>query len=80
MGINEKQIQTHRTDNLLNNIIAENSLNLEKERDIQLQEVYRTPTVEPEKKHSQIYHNQNSQYTEQRKNTESCKREKTCHI
>jgi hypothetical protein len=30
----------------------------------------------PEKKYLQIYHNQNIQYAEQRKNTKSCKRER----
>jgi hypothetical protein len=32
------------------------------------------------KKHPQTHHNQNTQNTEQRKNSESCKRQKTNHI
>jgi hypothetical protein len=75
MGIEEgEDIQSKDIENLFNRIIAENFPNLEKERVIQELEAYRTPNQK--KKHLQTYHNQNIQQTEQRKNTESCKREK----
>jgi hypothetical protein len=42
MGEEGEEIQTKSIDNLFNRIIAENFLNLEKERVAQVQEAYRT--------------------------------------
>jgi hypothetical protein len=67
-------------DNLFYRIIAENYPNLEKERVIQMQETYRTSNDQNKNKHPQTYPNQNYQNREQRKNTESCKGEKTSRI
>jgi hypothetical protein len=82
MAVEEgEEIQTKGIENLFNKIIAENSPNLKKERVIQVQEVYVTPKPSgSKKKHPQKQHNQNTQHIEQRKDFESCKREKTCHI
>jgi hypothetical protein len=80
-GYEREVIQTKSIDNLFNRIIAENFPNLEKEIVIQVQEAYRTPKHQDQKKeHPQTYHNQNDQHTEQRKTTESCKREKISYI
>jgi hypothetical protein len=74
MGIEGEEIQTKGIDNLFNKLIAENFPNLEKERDIQVQEAYRTPNHQDQKrntpKHIII------KDTEQRKNIETFKREK----
>jgi hypothetical protein len=59
--------------------MAENFPNLEKKRVTQVQEAHRTQTG-PKEKRPQIYHNQNTQHTEQRKNSESCKRKDKSHI
>jgi hypothetical protein len=70
MGIEKgEEIQTKGKDNLFSNIIVKNFPNLEKGKDIQVQEVYPvwlTKPSGPEKEHLQIYHNQNTQFTEQR--------------
>jgi hypothetical protein len=51
MGIGEgEEIQTKGTGNLFNNIITEKLPNLEKERDIQVQETYRTPNCQDQKR------------------------------
>jgi hypothetical protein len=81
MGVEEEeQKQTKGTDNLFNRIIVEKFPNLEIKRVIQVHEATEHQTVKTKKKLHQTYHNQNIQYTEQRKNTENCKGEKTCHI
>jgi hypothetical protein len=80
MGIEEgEETQTKGIDNLLNRAIAENFPNLKKQRVIQVQEPYRTLNCQTKKETPPDY-NQSTQHTEQRKNTESCKREKTSHI
>jgi hypothetical protein len=51
MGIEEgEEIQTKGIDNLFNNIVSENFPNVEKERDIQVQEVYRMPNQQNRQK------------------------------
>jgi hypothetical protein len=51
MGIEEgEDIQTKGIDNLFNRVIAENSPNLEKEKVIQVQESYRTPNYQDQKR------------------------------
>jgi hypothetical protein len=51
MGIEEgEDIQTKGIDNLFNRVIAENSPNLEKEKVIQVQESYRTPNSQDQKR------------------------------
>jgi hypothetical protein len=45
----EEEVQTKGLDNLCNKIIVEKFLNLEKERDIQVQEAYRTPNLKDQK-------------------------------
>jgi hypothetical protein len=75
-----EEIKTKGIDHLLLTIIAENFPNLEKERVTQVQEACRTPLSEPKEKHPQTQHNQNTQHTEQRKISESCKGVKTSHI
>jgi hypothetical protein len=50
MGIDEdEEIQANGVDNLLNNIIAESFPNIEKRKDIQVQEAYRTPNPQNQK-------------------------------
>jgi hypothetical protein len=44
-----EEMQTNGIDNLFNNIIPENFPKLEKERDIQVQEAYRTPNHQDQK-------------------------------
>jgi hypothetical protein len=80
MGAEEgENVQTKGTDNLFNRIIAENFPNLEKEIPGAGSLQYTKPSG-PKKKHPQTHHSQNPQHIEQRKNSESCKREKTSHI
>jgi hypothetical protein len=75
-----EEIQTKGIDNLFNRMIAENFPNLDKESH-QVQEAYRMPNQQDQKKKSpKTHHNQNIQHPEQRKNSESCKGEKTSHI
>jgi hypothetical protein len=51
MGIEEgKEIQRKGIDNLFNKIIAENSPNLEKEKNVKEQEAYRTPNCQDQKR------------------------------
>jgi hypothetical protein len=51
MGIEEgEERQTNGIEKLLNNIIPENIPNLEKERDILVQEAYRTPKHQDQKR------------------------------
>jgi hypothetical protein len=52
MGIKEEDIQTKGIDKLFNRIIAENFLNLEKQRVIQVQEVYRIPNCQDQKRNT----------------------------
>jgi hypothetical protein len=53
MGIEEgEEIQTKGTDNLFNRIIAENFPNLKKERLTQVQEAYRTPNHQDQKRNT----------------------------
>jgi hypothetical protein len=51
MGVEEEEIQTKVTDNILNRIIAENFSNLEKESH-PLQEAYRTPNHQDQKRNT----------------------------
>jgi hypothetical protein len=53
MGVEEgEKIQTKGIANLVNRIIAENFLNLKKERVTQVQEAYRTPNHQYEKRNT----------------------------
>jgi hypothetical protein len=53
MGKEErKEIQNKGIDNLFNRIIAENFLSLEKERVTQMQEAYRTPNSQYQKRNT----------------------------
>jgi hypothetical protein len=53
MGVEEgEEIQTKGIHNLFNRIIAENFLNLEKERVTQVQEAYRTPNNQDQKRNT----------------------------
>jgi hypothetical protein len=52
MGVEGEEIQTKYTDNLFNRIIAENFLNLNKERVIQVQEAYRTSNHQDQKRNT----------------------------
>jgi hypothetical protein len=47
-----EEIQTKGIDNLFNRLIAENFPNLEKERVTQVQEVYRTPNHQDQKRNN----------------------------
>jgi hypothetical protein len=81
MGVEgEEKIQTKGTDNLFNRIIAENFPNLKKESHPGTGSLQNTKLSGPKKKHPQTHHNQNTQHTEQRMNSESFKREKTSYI
>jgi hypothetical protein len=51
----EEDIQTKGTDNLFNKITAENFLNLEKEKNIQVQKAYRTPNRQDQKRNIPRY-------------------------
>jgi hypothetical protein len=63
-------------------IVAENFPNLEKGRDIQVQEVDRTPNGQNQKRNTLRHFTIKTvtQHTEQRENSESRRREKTGHI
>jgi hypothetical protein len=79
MGVEEGgDMQTKGTDNLFNRIIAENFPNIESHPGAG--SLQNTKHSGPKDKHPQTLHNQNTQHTEQSKNSESCKREKTSHI
>jgi hypothetical protein len=52
MGIEREKIQIKGIDNLFSRIIAENSPNLEKERVNQVQEAYRTPNHQDQKRNT----------------------------
>jgi hypothetical protein len=53
MGVEEREeIQTKGIDNLFNRIIAENFPNLKKERVTQVQEAYRTPKRQNQKRNT----------------------------
>jgi hypothetical protein len=84
MGVEEgEEIQTKDLDNLFNEIIAENFPNLEKERIIKVQEAYSTPNHQNQKRNAPpapTYHKQNTQHSEQRKNTESYNSEDKSHV
>jgi hypothetical protein len=83
MSIEEGEgIQTNNINNLFSSIIAENLPNLEKGRNIQVQEAYRTPNCQDQKgnTHRYIIIKILNKQTKQRKNTESCTRENTVHI
>jgi hypothetical protein len=80
MGAEEgEEIQTKGIDNLFNRIIVKNFPNLEKESP-RCRSIQNTKPSGTKKKHPQTHHNQNTQHTKQRKNSESCKRKKTSHI
>jgi hypothetical protein len=81
MGIEEgEEIQTKGTDNQFNRIIAENFSNFKKESHPSARSLQNTKPSGLKKKHPQIHHDQNTQHTEQRKNSESCKSEKANYI
>jgi hypothetical protein len=67
--------QTKGIENLFNNITQ----SWEREGHPGTKELQNSKLSGPEKKKPQTY-NQNTQYTEQRKHAESCKREMTGHI
>jgi hypothetical protein len=76
MGVEEgKEIQTKGIDNLFNRIIAEKFPNLKKESP-RCRKFTKHQTIRTKKETPQTYHNQNTQHTEQRKNSESCKTDK----
>jgi hypothetical protein len=62
-------------DILFNRTIAENLPNLGKESPGE-GSLQNTQPTGLKKKYPQTHHNQNTQHTEQRKNSENCKREK----
>jgi hypothetical protein len=76
-----EKIQTKENDNLLNKIIANNFPNLKKERVLQVQKAYKASNHKDKRWNTppQTHHNQNTQQTDQRKNSKSCKRLKTSH-
>jgi hypothetical protein len=80
MGVEEEEIQTKGTDNLVNRIIPQNFPNLERESHPGSGNLQNTKLSGPKKKTPHTHHNNNTQHTEQRKNSESFKREKTSHV
>jgi hypothetical protein len=74
MGTEAGEIQIKGTYNLFNNIITENFPNLERRRDIQVQESYRTPNHQDEKRNIPRHIIIKTQYSE------GCKTETTDHI
>jgi hypothetical protein len=81
MGVEEgEEMETKGIDKLFNRIIAENFPNLKKESHPCIGSLQNIKPSGQKKKHPQTQHKQNNQYTEQRKNSESCKREKTSHL
>jgi hypothetical protein len=71
---------TEGTDKLFKRIIIENFPNLKKESQPCMGSLQDTKPSGPKEKQHQAHHNQNTQHTEQRKNSESYKRENTGHI
>jgi hypothetical protein len=68
MGVEEgEEIQTKSIDNIFNKIIVEKFPNLEIKRVIHVHKATEHQTVKTKNKHHQTYHNQNTQYTEQKK-------------
>jgi hypothetical protein len=62
-------------DNLLNKIIANNFPNLKKERVLQVQQAYKASNNKDKRRNTPpTHHNQNTQQTDQRKNSKSYKR------
>jgi hypothetical protein len=56
MGVEEREeIQTKGIKNVFNNIIAENFPNLEKRRNIHIQEAYRTQNYQDQKRNFPMY-------------------------
>jgi hypothetical protein len=56
MGVEEgEEIQTKDIDNLVNRLIAENFPNLKKERVTNVQEAYRTPNHQDQKRNTPTY-------------------------
>jgi hypothetical protein len=81
MGREEgEETQAKGNDNLFNRIITENFPNLKKVNHPAAGSLQNTKLSGPRKKHHQTHHNQSLQHTEQRKNSESYKKEKTSHI
>jgi hypothetical protein len=64
----------------LNRIIVENFPNLEKEKVTQVQEAYRTPNHQDQKRNISRHIIIKTLSTQNKGNTESCKREKIIHI
>jgi hypothetical protein len=76
-----QKMQTEDIDNLVNRIIAENLPNLEKNRLLQVQETYRMPKHQNQKRNTPKHITIKLLSTQKkRKTSESCKREKTSHI
>jgi hypothetical protein len=67
-----EDIQTKGIDNLFNNVIAENFPNIEKERNIQVQEAYRTPNHQDQNRNTSRY-NQSTKYREQKRALKTAK-------
>jgi hypothetical protein len=89
MGVEEgEETQTKSTDNLFNRIIAENFPNLKREREREREReshpgtgsLQNTKPSGPKEEHSQTHHSQNTRHKDQRKDSESCRGEKTGHI
>jgi hypothetical protein len=82
MGIEGEEKQTKGIGNLFNNIITENFPSPQKNTgsQVQFRRLTELPTIRTRKEAPQAYHNQNTQYKEQRQNIESTKREKTGYI
>jgi hypothetical protein len=81
IGLEEgEQIQTNSIDDLLNNSSWEFPQSWEREGHPDLGSLQNTKPSGPQKIHTQTYHNQKTQYIEQRKNSESCKKEKSGHV
>jgi hypothetical protein len=66
MGVQGEEIHTKGIDNQFNRIIAGNFPNLKKERVTQVQEAYRTPNHQDQKRNTQTHHNQNSTQNKER--------------
>jgi hypothetical protein len=84
MGVEGEKIQTKGIDSQFNKIISENILNLDREasrcRTISQHQTVRAKKETLPDRSLQKTKQNKTQHIEQRKNTESCKREKTSHI
>jgi hypothetical protein len=74
MGV-EEEVQAKGIENIFNKIIAENFPNLEKEMVIHVQEVFRTPNRQEQKRNSPYHFTVKTLVIKNKKrNIESCKR------